>query len=91
MRPAGLPQDRGRAGHLRPVAGRPARPRASRGGPRRAAQQPDGGLAMHLGDGHDLVQEPVLLRSTGVLIPLPLPAAYSRRLARVTVPSWGDW
>ena len=71
--PGRLPQDLGRAAHLRPIARRPA---GARGTPRRpggAPQESDGGLAMNLGDGHDLVQQPALLRSTEGAIPLPLP------------------
>ena len=70
--PARLPQDRGGRRDRRAVLARPAprprhRPRA-----RGPAQQPDGRLAVHAGDRHDLVQELPLLGSRGLPVALPL-------------------
>ena len=69
---AGLPQDLGRRGDVGAIASRAASARGRRCWPRRAAEQPDGGLAMHAGHGDELVQELVLLGSRGVLVSLPL-------------------
>ena len=63
------------------VAPRAASARGPRPGPRGAAEQPDGGFAMHARHGDDLVQQLVLLTSRGVFVPLRCTAAYSRRLA----------
>jgi len=70
---AGLPQHRGRRGDVGAVAPRAASVRGRRREPRRAAEQPDGGLAMHARHSHELVQELVFLGSRGVLVALPLP------------------
>jgi hypothetical protein len=67
-----LPQDLGRAGHVWPVARGPSSPRAYPRRPGTAPEQTDGGLAMNPGNGDDLVQQAVLLRSTGSAIPLTL-------------------
>jgi hypothetical protein len=70
--PARLPQDLGGAGDGRAVLPRAAARPGCRPGPRRAAQQPDGRLAVEAGHGHHFVQEPMLLGARGVLIPLAL-------------------
>ena len=86
----GLPQDLGRGGDLWAVQARaPAGPR-QRPGPRRATEQPNGRLPVDAGHGHDFVQQPVLLGASGAVVPPRCLAAYSRRLARVTVTSWVD-
>ena len=68
----GLPQHFRRDRHLRSVRARPTA--GPRGGsrPRRAPQEPDGRLAVQPRHGHDLVQELVLLGSSGLLVPQPL-------------------
>jgi len=68
----GLPQHLRSGGHVRPIAARPAGARGRTRPARRAAEQPDGRLAMHAGDGDGLVQQSVLLGAGGVLVPLSL-------------------
>jgi hypothetical protein len=68
----GLPQDRGRGGDLGPVATRAAARARLRSRPGHASQQPDSGFAVQAGNGHHLVQEPVLLEPARVLVPLTL-------------------
>ena len=69
---AGLPQHLGDGGHLGAVRAGAAAGPGGRPGPRRAAKQPDGRLAMDAGHGHDFVQQPVLLGARGALISLAL-------------------
>ena len=88
---AGLPQDLGHRGHVGPVLPGPASPGRDRGGPGRAAQQPDGGLAMDARHGDDLVQELAFSEATGLLVPLPLDGGVSRKLARSRCPPRTDW
>ena len=70
--PTGLPEDLGGGGHLGTVRARAAAGPGGRPGPRRPAEQPDGGFAVEAGHGHDFVQQPVFLGSRGALVPLPL-------------------
>ncbi len=69
---AGLPEDLGGGGHRRAILARAATGARRRPGPRGAAEQPDGRLAVEAGHGHDLVQQPVLLGARGALVPLAL-------------------
>ena len=70
--PAGLPQDFRRRRDLRPVAPRAPAPHGRGRRSRPPPQQPNGGLAVHPGHGHHLVQEAVFVPPTGLLVPLPL-------------------
>jgi hypothetical protein len=69
---AGLREHLRGGGHGGAVAARPAgaRPRGPRA--RGPMQEPDRRLAVDAGDGHDLVQQPVLRRARGAQIALPL-------------------
>jgi hypothetical protein len=87
---AGLPQDLGCRGDGGAVAARAPSARGPQPGPWGAAEQPDGGFAMHARHGNDLVQQLVLLGSRGVLVSLPLHSGVLPQAARVTVPSWSD-
>jgi hypothetical protein len=82
----GLGEQLGRGGHGGAILARAARAWAPHDRARRPTQQADGRLAVEPGDGHHLVQQPVFLGPRRVRSRCT--AAYSRRLARVTVTSW---
>src|SRR5262249_46231489 len=68
----GLPEELSRRGDGRAMQAGAARAGPGRSVLGRAPQQPDDRLAVHAGDGDDLVQELALLRPGGLLIPLSL-------------------
>ncbi len=61
--------------------------------PRRAPQQSDDGLAVHVGDGHDLdlIQEALLLAPAVRLIALPLSGGVLAHAGSCRGPPLLDW
>jgi hypothetical protein len=84
----GLPQDLGHGCDLQAVCAWPATRAGCRPGPPRTMAQPDGGFAMDACYGHDFIQELVFSARVACRYRSRWTAAYTRRLARVTGPSW---